>query len=86
MAIKIYKYPIEIKDTQNILMPFDANVISVQVQNGVICLWAEAEHETKAGRTFYVVGTGHERPEDAMYIGTVQMPPFVWHIYEEEPA
>jgi hypothetical protein len=40
-------------------------------------------------RTIRIVGTGKPMPEGEgiylAYIGTVQMLPYVWHIYEELP-
>lgn len=83
----IHKFNLAVTDTQSVSMPKGAKVLCVQVQNGTICLWArvwtEAEYEL---RTFLVVGTGNPFPESnrpPLYIGTVQQPPFVWHIFEK---
>lgn len=52
-------------------------------------MWLWAEVQPAAGlveRTFRILGTGHNMPEGVplAYVGTVQQPPFVWHVYEEE--
>lgn len=33
---KIFKYPIKITDSQSFPMPVGANILTVQVQNGII--------------------------------------------------
>lgn len=85
-VIKIYKYPLELTGTQNVVLPFATNILTAQVQNGVICLWAvgDQDDERKVSRVIRIVGTGH-RFDDAdrcHYIGTVQIDSFVWHIFE----
>lgn len=37
----IYKYPIRIIDKQTIDMPFGANIISLQMQNGTAVMWLD---------------------------------------------
>lgn len=37
---RIYKYPIETVDQQQVKMPDGAQILTVQVQNGKPCLWA----------------------------------------------
>lgn len=36
----IYKYPLDVTDRQVIAMPEDAEILTVQVQNGKPMLWA----------------------------------------------
>ncbi len=83
----IYKYPIEIDDTIKISLPGDAQILSIQEQNGQTCLWAlldpQAKKRTRIIRTF---GTGH--PFDLsnyQFISTVQYPRenLVFHFFEE---
>jgi len=83
--MKILKYRLSGAERQTIEMPVGATILSVQVQHESICIWAEVEDYTSAGRTFRIVGTGNEVPEQCKYVGTVQQEPFVWHIYEERP-
>jgi len=36
----IYKYPVEIKDKIRVSMPIDAEILCVQVQYDIPCIWA----------------------------------------------
>ncbi len=69
-------------------MPLGAEILCVQVQNNIPCLWAKhplpyiGETETK---NIYVFGTGHEiKQDDLIYIGTFQMKEgdFIGHVFE----
>lgn len=86
---KIFKYPVNIVDRQEIEMPEGAEILTVQNQGGVICLWAIVDPEKeKLTRTIRIIGTGHDiadgEAETLIYIGTVQTNggAFVWHIFE----
>lgn len=82
----IFKYELMVTDVQAVSMPCGARVLCVQNQNGSMMLWAEVDaHAARVTRTFRVIGTGHDLPVTAAltYVGTVQRPPFVWHVYEE---
>jgi hypothetical protein len=85
----VYKYPLKLVETQTIEMPRQCAMLTVQIQAGEICLWAEVVLDGKVeARTIRLVGTGNPMPEGTVYlayIGTVQMLPYVWHIYEELP-
>lgn len=78
----IYKY--EVKD--KVELPKGANILSVQIKEDVIFLWAEVDTEVCfESRRFLIVGTGHRFPTGKLkYIGTVQQYGiYVWHIYED---
>jgi hypothetical protein len=83
----IWKYVLQVTDHQVFMMPKGAEILSVANQGGQLCLWAEvdpnAEYEE---RTFDIIGTGNPMYSDMgvsrLFIGTVLMPPFVWHVYE----
>ena len=51
-----------------------------------MCIWAECDSEKEVvDRSFVVVGTGREVPEDAKtYLGTFQIDSgrFIFHVYE----
>ncbi len=88
----IYKYPIPIESAFEIELPTSAMILSFQSQNGVPCIWAMVETGfVEEERSFRLFGTGHpiERiPKDRSlhYIGTAQqsqIPPLVWHLFEE---
>ena len=80
----IHKYPLEIKDTQIINMPFGAIIRHVAFQDNALCLWAEVyPNNPPEPVTIVVIGTGHLIPRGA-YIGTVHDPRgFVWHVIEQ---
>lgn len=72
-----------------VMMPNGAEVLSVQVQHNVPCLWALVDPEMqKEERTFEVFGTGHSIKYDMgverKYIGTFQLDGgyLVFHLFE----
>lgn len=47
-------------------------------------MWFEVETDEKLmSRSFRIVGTGDKIPERTVYRGTVLVPPFVWHLFED---
>lgn len=89
----IYKYQLEydegytVIDSCRIIKP-----LSVQMQNGSPCLWAEVDTDDTGHKYIAVaLGTGHgldimfkfigSTHKEAIYCGTVQEGPFVYHIY-----
>lgn len=86
--VKIFKYELELIDKQTIDLPTNHQVLSVGVQNNKIMLWVKIDPQSPPTReTFYIIGTGNSMPENCSkysnFIGTVQMPPFVWHVFKE---
>jgi hypothetical protein len=83
----IWKFPLSITDQQQISMPEGAEILSVQVQRGQVCLWALVNPNlAKKPRTIEIFGTGHEVDDSPRtYIGTVQVHPMgsdlVWHVF-----
>jgi hypothetical protein len=92
----IYKYPLDkMQSIQQLTLPMDAKILSVQVQNSQICLWALiGEQQRKSvkyfvNRVFRIAGTGHAITEDAdklKYLATVQLHDgaLVLHVFEVE--
>jgi len=81
----IWKYDLCITYYQEILMQKDAVIIDIQNQNDILTMWAKVDTSAaKEYRKFSVYGTGHQiNNEDRLYyIKSVQMPPFVWHVFE----
>ena len=73
---RIYKYPLEVTDTQIIELPFGARILTADMQYEKLCLWAlvNPDLESKSKRTIDIFGTGHPidgKPRD--YISTFQM-------------
>ena len=89
--MRIFKYYLRVTDEQEVLMPKDWHVLSVGVQASELVVWAGVDETAqKVPVKFYVVGTGnpaeHVAEDGIRFIGTVQMPPFVWHVFvKEEP-
>lgn len=82
----IWKYPLEITDEQVVAMPNDAEILTVQMQGSELCLWAVVEDTNpKEPRTICIIGTGNPMPDERflIYIGTAQMGPLVWHVFEK---
>jgi len=53
------------------------------MQNKQLCFWAVVNPGDKETvREFMVVGTGHNFASTFDHVGTVQDPPFVWHLLE----
>ena len=82
----IYKYPLtkcEGLGKYLILMPRKSRLLCVGSQEGTITLWAEVDtEEVLVTRKITIVGTGWELPENVIYLGTVFLGAFVWHVYE----
>lgn len=81
----IYKYPLKITDVQEIELPVDYQILSAQLQNGVINLWALVDPCVRKYKiTILIHGTGHPLAsfENKKFISTVQQGPLVWHIFE----
>jgi hypothetical protein len=89
----IHKYEIS-EDTGKVRMPRNADILCVQVQRGVPCVWAVVDdYLVTEQRQFHVVGTGHEMPDGvgrSEYIGTWQethdYDHLVWHLFAEKGA
>lgn len=82
----IFKYVLELSHRQTIELPIGYSILTVQFQDGLLCLWAkiDLEHEfNKCSVEIIVHGTGHHDAwADEKYIGTVQRHGMVWHIFE----
>jgi hypothetical protein len=85
----IWKFTLEIANTQTIAMPQGAQILDVQWQGGFPCMWAIVDTETAAGvRKFEIYGTGTPMDSQAglsaglYYVATFQQSPFVWHLFE----
>lgn len=74
MTQTIYKYPLSIADEQIVSIPRHSQILSVQMQDGVPCLWALVDPiYEKEPRTVYIRGTGHDASGVGRFISTFQM-------------
>jgi hypothetical protein len=83
----IWKFQLDRVDSQQISMPKEAQVLSVAMQHGNICIWATVSPDApNEDRVFEIRGTGNPLPadfyEDRIFIGTVFDGPYVWHVFE----
>lgn len=82
----IWKYPLSIRDAQDVSLLEGSEILTVQMQGDVLCLWALASPGTSIKRRrIEIFGTGNPIPEGKRrYIATVQMAggSLVWHVFE----
>ena len=85
----VWKFPLDVADTQLVEMPANAHILTVQEQHGMVCLWALVNPAMPPeGRKILIAGTGHERQDlDALvnYISTFQLAggALVFHVFED---
>jgi len=87
MKKTIWKFLLEVKDTQIIEMPKKAELLTVQMQNGIACLWAMVDpNEETERRLIEIIGTGNpvEMGIERKYIATFQLHEgqLVFHVFE----
>jgi hypothetical protein len=90
----IWKYQLALVDgRQARSAPWPFRVIHFAMQRGSPCIWAhvESDHPQQVSRDFYVLGTGHEVPDEAQYYHGTAMhhalqADYVWHLYEHTDA
>lgn len=87
----IHKWVLEVKDWQIIAIDGGATILSVQEQNGHICLWAIVDPSApKADVGVRVIGTGEliqpHLLEVIKHVGTVQLVngAMVFHVFIQE--
>lgn len=83
----IYKYTVELAECQIVEMKRNAKILSAQIQQGQIRLWALCDPDApKQERKVFVFGTGNrfeDLPPDVYYVDTVQTGLLVWHVFAE---
>lgn len=84
----IYKYPLELTDSQYLKVPSDSEFLHVSEQHGKLCLWSLVDPDSTPGAVLIeVIGTGNTIPEpeaNRTYIGTAHISQFVWHVFWRE--
>lgn len=86
MTATIWKYALEVVDEQMIVMPVGAQILSVQVQYGVPCLWVRCQPDVQKGAVKIItIGTGHDagHVDGMQFVGTYQLlgGNFVGHVF-----
>ena len=85
----IYKYPLEITDSQIIKMPINAEILHSGLDpQGTPCVWAAVNTgNADEDQTVWIVGTGNPIPRQARrHLGSFVQPPYVWHAFLGENA
>ena len=85
---RIFKYVLSDKSESDVQMRVGADILDVQSQDGMICVWALSnDTDKKESRKFRMFGTGLPISKSLMkgceYIGTVQHGIHVAHVFEE---
>lgn len=80
---KIYDYCLPIVDQQHVYIPEGAQIISVAMQDDVLCLWAIVETVGPIEeREILIRGTGDPLTgSEGRFIGTIS-DELVWHVFE----
>ena len=89
--MNVYKYELEITDEQTIRLPFNAELLTVQMQGDKCCLWALVDPRNELNeRTICIYGTGQPIPNEIRlkYISTFQIPHLglVFHAFEKKKS
>ncbi len=85
---KIFKYPLEVTDTQFVELPLGAEILTAQIQGDQLCLWAMVNtlpEAVKKNRRIEIIGTGNPVPTGNLkYISTFQMMGggLIFHVFE----
>jgi len=89
MIKRVYKYEVPVMDVVTIQLPIGAEILTVQSQNGIPCIWALIDPVNPyKDRTFRLAGTGHSievnNEVKENYIGTFQLENglLVFHLFE----
>lgn len=84
-TVTIHKATLAPAPVQTLELPAGALIRALQAQHGVITLWYECQPKAPVeARHFVIAGTGWPLPDVSRlnYLGTVQIEPYVWHVYE----
>lgn len=85
----IHKFTLRFTDEQIVFLPQNAEILTLQTQNGQPTIWAEVEDTAPMEKVYiYTYGTGHPMPDlpsgcIRKYLGTIQIDPhgLVFHMY-----
>jgi len=84
----IYKYPLFIKDVQEIETYMCFQVLSIQVQNGIACMWLSVDTRFEKQKVkIHIYGTGQKISDELslMHAGTfmIENDYLVFHVFIE---
>jgi hypothetical protein len=90
--MRIFKWTLAAADRQTLMLPVQAELLSIQTQDGAPQMWALVDEcAARELRTFATYGTGNPMPDDpGTYVGTYQLRggAMVFHVFEtpSEPS
>lgn len=84
----IWKTVLNVEEEQAVFLPKGSKILSVQVQQGVPCMWFQCEPGSmQERRTIRMIGTGLSCsiPDTDVFLGTVQLENgyLVLHVFEQ---
>lgn len=80
---RVFKYELT-ADTVDLELPRGAQLLTVQLQNGVPMLWALVDDSiAPIKRCIGVYGTGHPVDVPGKYVATFQIDDLVFHVFDE---
>jgi hypothetical protein len=85
---RIYKYTLEIEDSQVLELPEGSKILSVMAQRDRVVAYALVDSAAKktVGHIIKIVGTGQDFPDcrEHFFLGTVSTRDgdLVWHVFE----
>lgn len=84
---QVWKFELSLTGINEVKMPRNSEILSVQMQKDTLCLWALVNHlePNYDVRTIRICGTGHSFDhEPYVFIGTAQMDGgnLIWHVFE----
>ena len=86
---QIWKFPLQFPtaiEGQEVIMPQGAKILSTNIQDDTICIWAEVDPDATVNevRNILTLATGQEisTRRQRKFIDTVMDGPYVWHVSE----
>jgi hypothetical protein len=82
----IYKYLLPIQDKVQMILPEGFKILHIGVQDGSPHLWVLQDPDCgvpKVSLHLRIYGTGEPLPNNpGLFLKTVQISPFVWHVFQ----
>lgn len=83
--MKIFERELKLADLQVLTVPWNSKMLTVQVQNGVPCIWYESDpNNSLTDIKIAIYATGQDMPDiKQTYIATFQMEESkkIYHVY-----
>jgi hypothetical protein len=89
MMQTIWKWQLEITDTQELEVPVGTKFLSTGLDGeGQLCIWGavDTKQQERYKRLIAITGTGNpsDRARGLCFLGSVTMPPYVWHVFAQQ--